>query len=177
MDSVWSCVLRVVPNLLAQEACDSSRGRRLAASAMRTLAAVSVESRLAVARACAAQKTLGFADALIAPHVELSVRSVSAYSAALCLLCGKHVHVRRARRTCSFRMHPTCVHKHRGMFAPLSSVMVERGKDLPFLVVDAFAYRKFSCVLLDRTWRFKETARPTDVTHRAALRGANRIRP
>ena len=170
-------MLRVVPKLLAAEACGSSKKRKAAASAMRALAAVSRESRLAVASACEARSALASADKVLAPHVELSTRTVSAYSAALCLLCGKRVHERRARLTCAFRMHPTCVHKHRSMFAPLRTVVLGKGiTKFPFLVVDAFAYRKFRCVLLDRTWRFKQTAVPAALAGRALVRAASGMR-
>jgi hypothetical protein len=185
MEAVWQCVLRVVPKLLAEEACEAydgstrkiARKRKAAAAALRALAAVSVESRLAVARACAGLAALATTDRVLAPHVELSLRTVSAYSAALCLLCGKRVHVPRARLTCAFRMHPTCVHKNRAMFAPLRTVVLGKGHTkLPFLVADAFAYRKFRCVLLDRTWRFKRTATPTAFADRVARRAANGVR-
>ena len=173
---VWQCVLRVVPTLLVAEACGSSKKRKAAASAMRALAAVSVASRLAVASACEARSALASADKVLAPHVELSTRTVSAYSAALCLLCGKRVYERRARLTCAFRMHPTCVHKHRSMFAPLRTVVLGKGHTrLPFLVADAFAYRTFPCVLVDRTWRFKESATPTALANRRMLRAANGV--
>ena len=169
MHDVWTCVVRGVATILAAETCTATKSRRSSRSALLALGAVSVESRMAVQAACEAMRLEG-EDERIAPHVRLSTRTVAAYSSALCLLCGKRV---RAARVCSFAVHQTCVHKHRGMFAPLRIVKPTK---LPFLVVDAFAYRRFPCVLVDPTWRFKQTATPSALADRVARRAANRIR-
>ena len=169
----WShCVLRIVPSLLAAEACERGRGRRAAAMALRALSAVSVESRLAVAAACAAQ-TCDIGGGL-ASHVALSLRTVVAFSSCLCLLCGRHVHVARESGTCAFRIHARCVHRNRGfMFAPLSKAAPCISLGRTFLVVDAYAYRRYKCVMLDATWRFKKSAVPGELAHRRALRAIN----
>ena len=170
----WShCVLRLVPPLLAAEACERGRGRRAAAMALRALSAVSVESRLAVAAACAAA-TCDKGGSL-ARHVALSTRTIVAFSSCLCLLCGRHVHVAREHGTCSFRIHARCVHRGRsgGMFAPLSKAAPHISLARTFLVVDAFAYRRYKCVVLDATWRFKAGSVPGELAHRRALRAMN----
>jgi hypothetical protein len=170
MHDVWTCVVRGVATILAAEACTATKTRRSSRSALLALGAVSVQSRKAVHAACEAMRCLEGEDERIAPHVRLSTRTVAAYSSALCLLCGKRV---RAARVCSFAVHQTCVHKHRVMFAPLRIVKPTK---LPFLVVDAFAYRRFPCVLVDPTWRFKHTATPSALADRVARRAANGIR-
>ena len=172
MNHVWSCILRAVPSLLAAEACGTTRSRRSAVSALLALGAVSVASRRAVQEACEALRWLELEDSRIAPHVRLSPRTIAAYSSALCLLCGRRV---RAARACSFHMHPSCVHTHRLSFVPMSSVLKVSRTHAPFLVADAFAYRTFQCVLVDRTWRFKESATPTALARRGMLRAANGI--